>query len=235
MHKVAILASGSGSTAEAFIRSIHEQHHPLDVRLVIANNPDAFVLTRIARLNDELGCSIETRVINAHSQASTKPQAHGQQTIEEQEAILAAFETHQIELVVLLGYMKLIGPKIIEAYGWLPHYTSIYQARMLNTHPGILPDTIGTHGLATQEFTLKKGMKEGGQSLHLVSADYDMGPLIAEHRVNVEPGDNAETLFARVQAVEKQHIASDIADFAADQDTYRGTRNDSETIEANQP
>jgi phosphoribosylglycinamide formyltransferase-1 len=53
----------------------------------------------------------------------------------------------------------------------------------------------------------------GGQTLHVVAEEYDAGPVIAEHKVPVEPGDTSETLFARVQAIEKQYLPKDIEDF----------------------
>lgn len=219
--RIAILASGSGSTAEAFIREALAKEYPVDVVLVICNNPNAFILERVRNLNRELGLSIETVVINSHTQPAARPIIHGQQTPEEQEAILHLLLDKRVDLVLLLGYMKRIGSELLQEYGWQPEHTSLFQVRMLNTHPGLLPETIGTHGRETQEFTLEKQMPEGGQSLHVVSADYDMGPLVAEHKVPVKPDDTPDTLFARVQAVEKEHIAADIMNFIQEQQRYR--------------
>jgi phosphoribosylglycinamide formyltransferase-1 len=84
---------------------------------------------------------------------------------------------------------------------------------MVNTHPGLLPDTKGMHGLLIQQYVLDHNLPNGGQTLHLTGASYDDGPIIAEHKVPVEPGDDAETLFARVQAVEKKYLPVDIEDF----------------------
>lgn len=219
--RIAILASGSGSTAEAFVRETQRRGYALDIRLIISNNPDAFVLERAKNLNAELGLSMETAVINSHTRPAAKPIVHGEQTEEEQAALLSLLRKHDIDLVLLLGYMKRVGQNLLDAYGWLPAYTSVYQARMLNTHPGLLPQTIGTHGRGTQEFTLEKGMPEGGQTLHVVAAEYDTGPTVAEHRVPVEANDTPDTLFARVQAVEKEHIAADTTAFVEAQQNYR--------------
>ncbi|MBP9761685.1 hypothetical protein KBD11_01300 [Candidatus Saccharibacteria bacterium] len=219
--RIAVLASGSGSTAEAFIRTVHQQNYPLHVVLVIANNPDAFVLERVKNLNNEYSLHISSAVINSRTQQNAAPIVPGQQTDEEQAAILKLLDDHGVDLVLLLGYMKRVGPKLLAAFGWMPNYTSIYQCRMLNTHPGLLPDTVGTHGRDTQAFTLAQNMKEGGQSLHAVSDEYDTGPTVAEHRVPVEPGDSADTLFDRVQAVEKSHIAADVAAFVQAQQHYQ--------------
>ncbi len=221
MTNVAILASGNGSTAEALIRDLRARELPIDVRVVICNNPDAYVLERIANLNTELGLDIDTVVINSQTQPGAEHAVRGQQTSEEQAAILEQLQHHDIDLVLLLGYMKKIGPLLLDKYGWQSGYTSIYQARMLNTHPGLFPATIGTHGLGAQAYTIENGLPEGGQTLHVVASEYDTGPNVTEHRVRVEPDDTPETLFARVQAVEKEHIAADVAAFISAQETYQ--------------
>lgn len=221
---IAIFASGSGSTAEAFIRDVAKNQYPLQVKLVICNNPQAFILERIQSLNDELGLAVVTAVLNSHTQPSALPVVHGQQTAEEQARILTLLNEHNIDLVLLLGYMKQVGAELVASYGWLPDYPSVYECRMLNTHPGLLPATIGTHGLGTQEFTLNQHMEEGGQTLHAVSSEYDTGPTVSEHRVAVLPDDTAESLFARVQSTEKAHIAADVVAFLEAQQMYRKER-----------
>ncbi len=218
---IAVFASGSGSTAEAFIRDAHTRQYPFDVKLIITNNSDAFVLERVKNLNAELGLQMETAIVNSHTQPTAKSVVHGQQTEEEQAAILALLSQYNVDLVLLLGYMKRVGQKLLNEYGWLPSYTSIYQARMLNTHPGLLPQTIGTHGRGTQEFTLTEGMTEAGQTLHAVAAEYDTGPHAAEHRVAVMPDDTPDTLFARVQETEKEHLAADVLAFVEAQQVFR--------------
>ncbi|QQS20029.1 hypothetical protein IPL85_01030 [Candidatus Saccharibacteria bacterium] len=218
---IAIFASGSGSTAEALIRDIQEKGYPLNVKLMITNNQDAFVRERIKNLNKEYSLGITSVVLNSSTQPSASAILTGQQTEEEQAAMLALLKENGIELVLLLGYMKLVGTTLLEAYGWLPEYESVYQCRMLNTHPGLLPETVGTHGIGTQEFTIREGLREAGQTLHAVSAEYDMGPTVAVHRVPIEPNDTPEALFSRVQAVEKATIASDIAAFVEAQKKYR--------------
>jgi phosphoribosylglycinamide formyltransferase-1 len=96
----------------------------------------------------------------------------------------------------------------------------MYQGMMLNTHPGLLPDTKSLYGLNIQSYVLDQGLPYGGQTLHLVSEDYDDGPIIAEHRVPVEPGDTPESLFDRVQATEKQNLPFDIEAFVTARQAY---------------
>lgn len=213
--RIAILASGGGTTAEAFIRAGQRAEIDVNVGLVIVSREQAGVFRRIAGLNAEFGLHIETALINQQ----THPAAHGEhvgrgdQTAGEEAAILAALLGGSYDLVALMGYMKRVGPNLVQAFGWQPGYTSVYQARMVNTHPGLLPDTKAFYGAQIQQYVLDHHLPYSGQTLHIVSEEYDEGPIIAEHKVPVEPGDTADSLFARVQAAEKQYLPRDIEDF----------------------
>jgi len=213
--RIAILASGGGTTAEAFIRAAQRGDINVEVGLVIVSRQDAGIFQRIKDLNQEFDIHIETILINhkTHPAAHDETVGPGDPTGGEEAAILAALLGGNFDLVALMGYMKRVGPSLIQAFGWLPEYKSAFQARMVNTHPGLLPDTKGFYGLHIQEYVLEHQLPYGGQTLHVVSAEYDAGPIIAEHKVPVEPGDTPATLFDRVQAVEKQYLPRDIEDF----------------------
>ncbi len=213
--QIAVLASGGGTTVEAFIRARQNKEIDVDVGLVIVSRPEAGVFERIDKLNKEFGLSIECVLINQTTNPALDSEVvgKGEQTAAEQTAILDKLASGKYDLVALMGYMKKIGPKLIEAYGWLPAYKSMYEARMLNTHPGLLPDTKAMYGQQIQQYVLDHHLPYGGQTLHLVSSDYDDGPIIAEHRVMVEPGDTAESLFERVQETEKKYLPIDIQAF----------------------
>lgn len=220
--RIAILASGSGTTAEAFIRAGQQGLVSTEVGLVICSRREAGVFERIKGLNAEYGLHIECILINhkTHPAAHGEHVGRGEQTAGEEAAILAALLGGNFDLIALMGYMKRIGPNLIESFGWLPSYTSVFQARMVNTHPGLLPDTKGFHGQEIQEYVLDRHLPYGGQTLHVVSAEYDDGPIIAEHKVPVEPDDTPEKLFARVQAVEKHWVPLDIEDFVKARQAY---------------
>jgi phosphoribosylglycinamide formyltransferase 1 len=213
--RIAILASGGGTTAEAFIRAAHEGIVNAEVGMIIVSRSDAGIFDRIAALNEELGLNIPCRLVSRRSfpEAPGEVVGRGYQTVAEEAEILRLLTEGNFDLIALMGYMKRIGPTIIKAFGWVPEYTSMYQAKMLNTHPGLLPDTKGFYGEQIQAYVLDKGLPYGGQTVHLVSEDYDDGPIIAEHRVTVEPNDTSETLFARVQAAEKHYLPLDIDAF----------------------
>jgi phosphoribosylglycinamide formyltransferase-1 len=213
--RIAIMASGGGTTAEAFIRAGQSGHINIDVGLVISSRKDAGIIQRIKDLNAEFGLTIDCVVINnqTHPAAHTEHVDRGHQTVGEQLGILTALLSGNFDLIASMGYMKLNGPHLVEAFGWRPEYSSIYQAKMVNTHPGLLPDTKGLYGMQIQQYVLDRNLPYGGQTLHLTGAGYDDGPIIAEHKVPIEPGDTAESLFERVQAVEKKYLPGDIEDF----------------------
>jgi phosphoribosylglycinamide formyltransferase-1 len=213
--RIAVLASGGGTTVEAFIRAAQRGEINVDVGLVICSRKDAGVFQRISALNAEFDLHIDCILINhqTHPAAQTEHVGRGHQTAGEEAAILAALLGGNFDLVTLMGYMKRIGPDLIQAFGWLPEYTSVFQARMVNTHPGLLPDTKAMYGLQIQQYVLDHHLPYGGQTLHAVAEDYDDGPIIAEHKVPVKPDDTADRLFERVQAAEKQYLPADIEAF----------------------
>jgi formyltetrahydrofolate-dependent phosphoribosylglycinamide formyltransferase len=107
---------------------------------------------------------------------------------------LERLRRHRIELVVLAGYLKLVPAAVIEAF----------QNRIMNIHPALLPGFggRGMYGRRVHQAVLRSGARESGATVHLVSPEYDQGPILAQARVPVEPGDTPETLAARVLAVE---------------------------------
>jgi phosphoribosylglycinamide formyltransferase-1 len=194
--RIAILASGSGTTAEAFIRASVAGKIQPEATLVICNNKNAGIFKRIEALNEQLGLSIRTFYIGkgGYPPEPNETLAPGDQTRAEEAAIIKELEAGNFDVVALMGYMKKIGPKLIEQFGWQPEYKSPYQARMLNTHPGLLPETKGSYGVHIQEYVLQNHLSEAGQTLHVVAENYDEGPIIAEHRIPVLPDDTPESL-----------------------------------------
>jgi phosphoribosylglycinamide formyltransferase-1 len=220
--RIAVLASGSGTTAEAFIRAGQTGQITTEVGLIICSRQDAGIFQRIKDLNTEFGLNIETVLLNnkTHPAAPNEPERRGYQTVAEEAAMLHMLQAGNFNLIASMGFMKHAGPSVIQAFGWRPEYKSLYQAMLVNTHPGLLPDTAAFYGEKIQQYVLDKGLPYGGQTLHLVSEEYDAGPIVAEHKVPVEPGDTAASLFARVQAVEKQYLPLDIEAFVTARQAY---------------
>ncbi|MCL2038091.1 amidophosphoribosyltransferase [Candidatus Saccharibacteria bacterium] len=227
---IAIFASGAGSTAEAIIRAARHNEINGRVKLIITNNPDAAVLSRVRKLNEELGLEIQTYIINSKTYPPTGREKieRGGQTRAEQTAILDVLKKAKIDLVLLLGYMRKIGPEIVKEYGWRKSYRSPHQARMLNTHPGLLPDTAGMMGLGAQEFVVDSGASVAGQTLHVVSDLYDEGPIVAFHTLAVQENETAEDLFARVQVLEKASLPTDIKQFIIGRKKFLDSRREAE-------
>ena len=232
--RIAVLASGGGTTAEAFIRAGQKGQINVDVGLVIGSRENAGVFQRIKDLNTEYGLNIDCVLINheTHPAARAEHVGKGSQTAGEEAAILAALLGGSFDLVALMGYMKRIGPNLVQAFGWLPGYTSVFQARMVNTHPGLLPDTKAFYGQQIQQYVLDYHLPYAGQTLHAVSEEYDDGPVIAEHKVPVKPNDTPASLFARVQAVEKQYLPGDIESFIEARQAYQLNNTDWQEIKA---
>jgi phosphoribosylglycinamide formyltransferase 1 len=121
-------------------------------------------------------------------------------------AILQALREHGVELVVLLGYLKLLGPRT----------TAAYRGRILNTHPALLPKHggRGMFGQHVHAAVLAAGERESGVSVHLVDELYDHGAVLAQSRVPVLPGDTVELLGARVLAREHAFIVETLSAIA---------------------
>nr|MEA2796881.1 phosphoribosylglycinamide formyltransferase 1 [Phenylobacterium sp.] len=105
-----------------------------------------------------------------------------------------AMLSHGVEVIVLSGYLRQLGPRTLGEYA----------GRILNIHPGPLP-AFGGHGMygrRVHEAVIAAGVAESGICIHLVDEEYDRGPVLARRAVPVEPGDTAESLEARVTALE---------------------------------
>jgi len=219
LHKptIAILASGSGSTAEAFIHATQDGRVAAEVGLIVCNNPSEKVgiFARATKLNALYGLDIETVEISGR----THPEGNvGRgQTLGESSAICERVSNGSFGHVALMGYMKMVRGELIEEYGWQPTYDSVYQARMTNTHPGPLPETEDTYGINTSEQVLESGLPYSRHTVHLVAQGIDRGPKIAQHPVEVVEGDTPQSLFDRVQVVEKAVLPYAIGNFLQEQ------------------
>lgn len=210
---VAILASGEGTTTEALIRARTLDKKIPAVGLVVCNNKNAGIFARVANLNREFGTDIKIILINSKTHPDSHISKPGEQTAKEEEAIIDIIKAGDFDLVLLMGYMKKLGEKLVYEFGWRSDYKSPYQAMMLNTHPGLLPETKGLIGIHVQQYVLAKKLPFAGETLHVVSANYDEGPIVAEHKVEIRPGDSAESLFERVKESQKKNLPSDLIEF----------------------
>jgi phosphoribosylglycinamide formyltransferase 1 len=176
-----VLISGTGSNMLAIARACQAGQLPADIAIVISDNPTAGGIAR-AR---ELGMA--TAVVDRRAfRVGGKPD---RATFEA--ALANAIDTSTANLVILAGFMRVLSGDFVARYA----------GRMLNIHPSLLP----LHkGLDTHARALAAGDREHGASVHYVTADLDGGPLIAQARVPILPGDDTDSLSARVHA--REHI-----------------------------
>lgn len=213
LHKpnVAILASGEGTTAEAFILAMVGGQVDVEVPLVIRNNRLAGISSKVTFLKRVHKLDIENLYISSKQYPTRLGEVVERgQTLWESERICEELGKRQIAHVALMGYMQVVTGDLLDEYGYLPEHKSIYQGRMSNTHPGPLPLTAGLYGVHASEKVLASRRKTSEHTVHLVAKDVDRGPIIARHRVLVKPGDSPAALFKRVQRVEKASLPLDI-------------------------
>lgn len=173
--RVAVLISGRGSNMLAL--SEHKRRDPgrtYKIVLVASNVPEARGLVLAKRLG-----------------IKTWAKSHEGMKRAEFDALLdAALHEHEVEIVALAGYMRLLSPDFVDKW----------EGRLLNIHPSLLP----LHkGLDTHRRALLAGDEYAGCSVHLVDADLDSGPVIAQAKVKILPRDDAESLAERV--LEEEH------------------------------
>ncbi|PRY67630.1 formyltetrahydrofolate-dependent phosphoribosylglycinamide formyltransferase [Glaciihabitans tibetensis] len=117
------------------------------------------------------------------------------------EALVEQIEVWQPDLVILSGFMKLLPPRVIEALG----------PNLINTHPAYLPEFPGAHGVRD---ALAAGVQQTGASVILVDNGVDSGPIIAQQRVAVLPGDTEHSLHERIKPVERELLIQAVLDIA---------------------
>lgn len=172
--RTAILISGRGSNMMALLAAARRPSYPAEIVLVVSDRADA------AGLPAARDSGVATAAIAFRSFRS-KPDFEA--------ALDARLRTARTELICLAGFMRILSAEFVERW----------DGRILNIHPSLLPDLRGLH---THERALAEGRGEHGCTVHFVSAELDAGPIIAQVRVPILPGDGAETLAARVLAEE---------------------------------
>ncbi|QLH54095.1 MAG: Phosphoribosylglycinamide formyltransferase [Candidatus Kapaibacterium sp.] len=178
--RIGFLASHNGSNMQAIIDSIKRGELDAIPAVVISNNSNAFALERARREG----------IPAYHISSKQYP------TEEElDKAILETLIKHNVNIVCLAGYMKKVGPKVL----------NYFKNRVLNIHPALLPKFggKGMFGKFVHEAVLNAGEKESGCTVHLVDEIYDHGRILGQKIVPVYPDDTVETLAQRV--LEQEH------------------------------
>jgi phosphoribosylglycinamide formyltransferase-1 len=171
---IAILISGRGTNMRVIAERAAAGSLPVDVRVVITDQPAAEGLRTATAMN------IATRVL--------APRDFPDRASYDQ-ALLRLLAEYGPKLVVLAGFMRILTP----------HFIGAYAGRILNVHPSLLPSYRGMH---THRRVLESGEKVHGVSIHFVTEELDGGPVIVQAEVPVQPEDSEMTLSARVQRSE---------------------------------
>jgi phosphoribosylglycinamide formyltransferase-1 len=177
MKNLGILLSGRGSNFEAIARNIAAGNIPdARIAIVISNKPDAGGIATAKKLG------LTALVLPSKGVARE----------EHDRAVVAALKEHQVDLICLAGYMRLLSPWFVQQF----------PQRILNIHPSLLP---AFPGLEAQEQAFAYGVKVTGCTVHFVDEELDHGAIIVQKTVPVHDDDDEHTLAARI--LEQEHIA----------------------------
>lgn len=181
--KLAIFASGNGSNFQAIAEAVKSGEIDAEITLLFSDKKDAYVVQRAKAL--------QIPVI------AFSPKDFDSKAMYEAE-ILHLLEEEQIDLVVLAGYMRIIGPTLLE----------VFSNRMVNIHPSLLPNFPGLNGIK-DAFCAK--VAETGVTIHYVDDGVDTGPIIAQEKVMIEGNDTLASLEEKIHNVEHKLFPSILA------------------------
>ena len=196
--RLGVLVSGRGSNLQAIMNEIEAGTVKAEIAVVISNKQGVPALERAERHG------LTTVFLDPKSVADTPNprQAYDQKLLE-------TLQHHQVQLVVLAGYMKIVTSVLIDSY----------ESRIMNIHPALLPSF---PGLDAQRQALDHGVKVSGCTVHFVTEGMDTGPIILQRAVPVEEGDTADTLSERILKEEHGLLPRAIQLFAEGRLTVEG-------------
>lgn len=173
--RLGVLVSGRGTNLQALINSGKKKNYPAEVAVVISDNPNAYAITRAQKAN------IPVYVIQREDYKTKR---------EYEEKIKEILISYKVELVVLAGYMRIVGRTLLLAF----------PMKIINIHPSLLPSF---PGLNAQKQAWEHGVKFSGCTVHFVDEGVDTGPIIGQKVVPVYDHDTPESLAERI--LKKEH------------------------------
>jgi phosphoribosylglycinamide formyltransferase-1 len=193
--RLGVLGSGRGSNLDAIFRAIHERHLPAEVKVVASDVRDAGILA--------IG-----RAHRAHSKYVYPGESRAKLDPDSERNIVNLLQQEHVELVVLAGFMRIVGPQLLAAF----------PRRIVNIHPSLLPKH---RGLRAWDQALAAGDRVAGCTVHYVDEGVDTGEIIAQAEVDVLPGDTPDSLHARIQ--EAEHVLyPEVIEFFARERPFAG-------------
>lgn len=179
MLNIAVCVSGGGTDLQSIIDACEAGKINGQIRLVISNRKKAYGLERAS--------------------------LHGIQAewIKDEDEILKRFEEEKIDVVVLAGYLAIVGDKLIEQY----------KNRIINIHPSLIPSFCGPgfYGMHVHEAVFKRGVKVSGATVHFVTGEVDGGPIILQRAVDISDLETPEDIQARVLEIEHEILPEAVA------------------------
>ena len=182
MMNIAIFASGSGTNAENISKYFSKSTN-INVKLILTNKKDAFVLQRAENLN------IKSAFLN-------------KEQLSDSTTLIKLLDENKIEFIVLAGYLKLIPEFLIEAF---PN-------KIINIHPALLPKFggKGMYGMNVHRSVVENNETETGITVHYVHAKYDDGNIISQFKCLIEKTDSAEDVAAKIHILEMENFPKTI-------------------------
>lgn len=195
MLHLIVLGSTRGTDMQAIIDAIKNGELDAKIEIVISNKPDAYILER-ARQN-----GIEAVYVGIKKDG-VKKMRQGFDA-----KVLKILEQKPVDLVLLIGYMRILSPLFIQKF----------KGRIFNVHPSLLPAFAGGMDMDVHAEVLKAGVRETGCTVHIVDEGVDTGPVVIQKKCPVEAEETAETLKAKVQALEGEALIEAIKFFKYDE------------------
>lgn len=174
MKNIAVFASGNGSNFQAIAEAIRKKTLKASLKLLICDNPKAFVLKRAKKLK------VKTFLINPSGYSCNK---------DFENRIIKELKAEKIDLLVLAGFMRILSPDFVHQY----------RNRILNIHPALLPSFKGAHAIRD---AFDYGVKLTGVTVHFVDEKIDHGPIILQEPLRVYPKDTLKSLEKRIHQLE---------------------------------
>lgn len=176
MIRLGVLGSTNGTDLQAILDAVSAGELDADVAVVISNRTGAYILER-AEINNVSAFFISHK---------------GKKREEFDGEITAVLKEHSVDLVLLIGFMRILSPE----------FCRVWQDRILNVHPSLLPKYAGGMDINVHEEVLKNKDTETGCTIHFVNEVVDAGPILIQKKCNVDPDDTVDSLKTKVQTLE---------------------------------
>lgn len=176
MIRLGVLGSTNGTDLQDILDAVSAGELDADVAVVISNRTGAYILER-AEINNVSAFFISHK---------------GKKREEFDGEITAVLKEHSVDLVLLIGFMRILSPE----------FCRVWQDRILNVHPSLLPKYAGGMDINVHEEVLKNKDTETGCTIHFVNEVVDAGPILIQKKCNVDPDDTVDSLKTKVQTLE---------------------------------